>query len=148
MRKLAQDSMARLVFRPINEEKVATVTVHDASFAREVGGRSQAGRVTAITDERALQGEAPFCIVEFSSTRIRRVVRSTMAAESAAIADALDSHLFVRVLWNALSSASWKSQQTWQQELAKSPGVSYLVTDGKSLYDHLTSTSVVPKEKQ
>eukprot|EP00971_Amphidinium_carterae_P181213 3594801-Amphidinium_carterae.1 len=66
------------------KEGVQLVACHDASFAREPGGRSQAGYIIGVATEDIEKGQSPFHVVTYSTHRIKRVVKSTMAAESAA----------------------------------------------------------------
>ena len=83
--------LARLRFVPMDLNNIALVTVMDASFANEPGRKSQAGLISLMTAE-AIKREAVDCnICEFQSSAIPRVVRSTMAAESASLSTALDS---------------------------------------------------------
>eukprot|EP00971_Amphidinium_carterae_P290680 5772290-Amphidinium_carterae.1 len=124
------------------------VTAHDAGYACEEGGKSQAGYVLAVSDQRIQKEQAPFCVLEYCSHRIKRTVRSKMAAESAALAEALDAHLYGRVLWQAMCTTSWQTTREWQKQLLDTSQQGVLVTDGKSLYDHLNSSAANPSEKQ
>eukprot|EP00971_Amphidinium_carterae_P265861 5273952-Amphidinium_carterae.1 len=137
-----------LHYQPIDLVEPWFVTTHDASFARETNGRSQAGHIVGITDKRISGGAAPFNVVCFNTHRLRRVVKSTLAAEASALVEGLDTMLYVRTLWTCLTNPTWVTDKSWQEKLAEQPGASILVTDGRSLYDSLTSTASVPQEKQ
>ena len=137
---------ARFTFRPIDLSKLTVMTSFDASFAEEVGMKSQAGFFSYMTTSNILKGETICDIVEFHSGTIPRVVKSTMAAESAALSIALDRQLYLRLLIEAILYGEPEVfAHDWRQKL-KIPGI--CVTDAKSLYDHLSKTGSVPKEKQ
>ena len=62
------------------------------------GHGSQAGLVSFLADSAVDSRCAPVAILEWSSTRIKRVVKSTLAAEAAALAVAQDRNDHGRVL--------------------------------------------------
>ena len=68
-----------------------------------------------------------------------------MAAESASLSTALDRHLYVRVLLESILYGEPDYGADWRHKL-RVPGI--LVTDARSLYDHLGKTGSVPKERQ
>ena len=76
---------------------------------------------------------------------IPRIVRPTLAAESASLSTALDKQLYARLLAEALLHGEPDFSEGWRYRL-KVPGI--LVTDAKSLYDHLHKTGSVPSERQ
>ena len=59
-------------------------------------GGSQAGYATVVASPRILEGEAPANILDTVSSRIKTVVRSSLAAEVAAANLALDHGEFAR----------------------------------------------------
>eukprot|EP00971_Amphidinium_carterae_P252672 5016376-Amphidinium_carterae.4 len=71
-----------------------------------------------------------------------------MAAESAALAEALDAHLYGRVSRQTMCNTSWQTMREWQKQLLDTSQQGVLVTDGKSLFDHLNSSAANPSEKQ
>ena len=58
---------------------------------------------------------------------------------------AVDKHLYMRLLWQVLMFGEKDLDSDWRKSL-RIPG--YLVTDARSLYDHLTTTGSLPAEKQ
>ena len=68
-----------------------------------------------------------------------------MAAEAVSLSTALDRHLFLRLLLECILYGEPDLKGDWRHHL-KFPGV--LVTDSKSLYDHLTTTGSVPTERR
>ena len=87
---LVERNEACIVFRQVNLDKLVVVASLDASFAKEEGMKSQCGFVSLITEDKILEEPTLCNRVEFQSTRISRVVKSTMAAESAGLSLALD----------------------------------------------------------
>merc|ERR1712026_514830 len=74
----------------------------DASFNNVDGGLSQGGYIVLLTDTSGKS--SPIC---WSSNRVRRVVRSTLAAETLATADGADSALYLaRMIREFLPSTS------------------------------------------
>ena len=68
-----------------------------------------------------------------------------MAAESAALSLAEDRHLYARLLMETLLEGEPDYGPDWRHRL-KMPGI--MVTEAKSLYDHLNATGSIPKERQ
>ena len=116
----------------------------DASWNRQPRSGSQQGYVMALGDkQRGTETEAAMSIVAWSSTRIRRVVRSTLAAEAAALATGYDMVVYVRVLDSRLlgtKATEWDEQardikqETW--------------IDCKSLNDMLHKTGGAASEQR
>jgi len=145
LQTLKIDGGACLRLHPLDLGKAQVVTVMDASFANEEGKKSQCGFINLITQTDIAEGMTVCNIVEFQSSTIGRVVRSTMAAEAASLSTALDRHLFVRLLLECILNGEPVLKENWRHHL-RVPGT--LVTDSKSLYDHLTTTGSVPTERQ
>ena len=72
------------MFRKLDMDNLLVVTSLDASFSKEEGMKSQCGFISVITEKKILEQPTLCSIVEYQSTRISRVVKLTMAAESAA----------------------------------------------------------------
>ena len=136
---------AKIVFRKVDLDKLVVVTSLDASFAKEEGMKSQCGFISVITESGILQEPTICNTVEYTSTRISRVVKSTMAAESAALSLALDKQLYLRLLTEPIIHGEPAMGPEWRHEL-KIPGI--LVTDARSLYDHINKTGSLPSERQ
>ena len=124
---------------------MAVVTFLDASFAKETKGRSQQGMFQVATTTNALEGKTTANQIETNSSKISRVVKSTMAAESCSLGTAVDRQLYVRLLFQVCMYGEENMDKDWRLGL-RVPG--YLVTDARSLYDHLTTTGSLPAERQ
>ena len=142
---LNEQKEARIVFPAVDLERGLVITSFDASYAKEPGMKSQGGFVTFISDQRITKEPSKCCLVEFQSTKVDRVVKSTMAAESASLSRALDRQLYARLLLEAILHGEPEFTEGWRHRL-KIPGI--VVTDAKSLYDHLRTTGSIPAERQ
>ena len=107
--------------------------------------KSQAGFISMLCSDEVLKGPTKCNIVEYLSTRISRVVKSTMAAESASLSTALDRQVYLRLLVEAYIHGEPPMSDDWKYNL-KVPGI--LVTDARSLYDHINKTGSLPSERQ
>jgi len=91
-----------LIFRSNNipDDDVAVVGIHDASFAQQPGHSSQQGYLVlmSVGGVFTTPEKQPAMLIDWSSTKIHRVVRSTLAAEAASASHAHDRATFVRVL--------------------------------------------------
>lgn len=145
VKQLDSDGLARIVLRRHDLEKLMVVTHFDASFAKEPGHKSQSGFVSVVTDQTVLEKPTLASLVDIQSATISRITQSTMAAESASLSLAIDRHLYLRLLLECFLFGEPDYGISWRHKL-RVKGV--VVTDAKSLYDHLTTTGSVPKERQ
>ena len=136
---------ANFVLSKLDCAKLVVVTPFDANFARQAGMRSQLGFMSFLSED-SIEKESSTCsMVEFGSSVIHRVVKSTLAAEAAALSTALDRQLYLRLVLESMLYGEPVCGPDWRHKL-KVPGI--LITDARSLYDHLGKTGSVPKEKQ
>ena len=122
---------AKLKFQPLDGEKVLVVYT-DASLGNVDQGGSQGGYFICLmgSDCRI----SPLC---WNSKRIRRVVRSTLAAETNAMADGVDMGVFLASLYSEVVYGKANPK--------KLPIV--CKTDCKSLHDALVSTKDVAEKR-
>ena len=146
LKVLKDRGRARLYVRKLDLSSLACLTYFDASFAQEEGFKSQGGMFTVLTDVKVVSQPVLGNLVEYESSTIRRVVRSTMAAESAALSKSLDRQLYLRLMIESLLYGQPELRDTdWRLNL-RVPGI--LVTDAKSLYDNLQKDGSLPAERQ
>ena len=94
-----KSSTTKMVFPKLNNVRDVKLAVYaDASLGNLPDGGSQGGYVIFMVDSNGLC--AP---IEWQSVRIRRVVRSTLAAETLAMADALDAAILIESMWKELA---------------------------------------------
>ena len=123
--KVVRDSSTQMLFPSLNPETVR-VTVHtDASFNNHDNGGSQGGQIVFISD-----GQNNCCPISWRSNRVRRVARSTLAAETLSFADGMDTAQYVRQLAEEIQLMSDKSTIR-------------MITDSRSLFDAANTTSLI-----
>ena len=144
MKEGASRGKAIMRIPPIPQQPLM-VSFFDASLGNSKSAQAQQGEIHLLTNTTAFQQPAPACVLEFHSNRIRRVVRSSLAAEGCAMSSAGDRQLFSRVLLDAFLYGKTAIDQEWRRNLV-TPGC--LVTDAKGLHDHLHKTGGVATERQ
>ena len=121
------------------------VTYFDASLGKEKDGKSQLGHIHFMTSEDAIEVPRAAVAIDFNTSKSTRVVRSSMAAESASMSLAVDRHLYNRLLIQMLWDGPFALGPDWRSQVTVGGSV---VTDARSLYDHLNTTGQVPSERQ
>ena len=113
--------------KDINNLRVAAYA--DASLGNLPDGSSQGGYVVFLVD---CDGKA--ALIDWKSHKIRRVVRSTLAAETLAMSDAVDAAMLV--------------VSTWEELTGKSNGMEVeAITDCNSLFDNVNSTKLCTEKR-
>ena len=90
---------------------------------------------TMLTDLMARNLPVIGNLVEYESKTIRRVVRSSMAAESAALSKNSGRQLYLRLMVDSLCHGQPELRDTDRRVHPRVAGI--LVTDAKSVYDSL-----------
>ena len=127
-----------LSFEPIDPKALTVVCHSDAAFAN-VGTHTQAGYIIAFTEKCLQEGqEARWNPVTWRSYKLSRAVSSTLAAESQAFATASGTTEWLMLLLHEIIEGPMNMRQCRDALQHRSP---ILVTDCKSLYDHLISPS-------
>jgi hypothetical protein len=141
--KKIESSMCSIKVPKIDLNKAVMVAFSDASFGNMPRHGSQAGFMILVAEAKCVKESAKAAVVSWASHRIKRVVKSTLAAEAAALSEAQDQLEYSRVLF--MQMLGQVDGRNWQEAL-KMPG--YLVMDAKSLYDSLMKPGSAPKEKR
>ena len=68
-----------------------------------------------------------------------------MAAESNSMSLAADRHMYIRILLDILWTGNTEVNENWRTNLRHRGG---LVTDARSLFDHIHTTGHIPSERQ
>ena len=118
-----------LKFQPIKKQLKLAVYV-DAAFGKLHDGGSQSAYLTFFVNPNE-----KFNLVSWQSKRIKRMVRSSLAAEALAMLDGIDSALYIATLLNELIYD--KSEQAIPI---------HCITDNKSLCDPLVSNTYVTEK--
>ena len=111
-----------LHFPCLDRNTVQITTYSDASFNNLPNGGSQGGHLVFIVDANGNS-----CPISWSSTRIKRVVRSSLAAETLSLADSISTGTFVNdLLKDIFPEAARKSIKA--------------ISDSKSIYDNVSTS--------
>ncbi|CAG2255347.1 unnamed protein product [Mytilus edulis] len=115
-----------------NDNAIRLVVFSDSSLGNLSDGGTQGGHFIVLVGENGL-----FSPITWQSKRIRRVARSTLAAETLAMADAIDSGIFIASLYTELMYG--KADPT-QLPIT-------CLTDCHSLWDAIKSTKQVSEKR-
>ena len=133
------------LYYPPMKGKPYVLSFFDASLGKEEDGRSQLGGIHFLTTDGVKNGPQLAIPIEYQTSRSTRVVRSSMAAESNSMSLTVDRHLYIRILLDILWTGNTEVKEDWRAKLKHGGG---LVTDARSLYDHLHTTGQIPSERQ
>jgi hypothetical protein len=141
MRSMKQYPL-QLTFKKISESVYdwRLVTLHDAGWATRLSLHSQAGAAIFVADKSVLDGHrGSAMLVEWVSSKIPRVVRSSFEAEINSAQMAADTQEYVDSMLNMLLYNM--SPREWQNSKERLP--SALVGDNKGLYTTVMSANPV-----
>ena len=127
-----------LRFPSIPLERWRLLAITDAGWCVRASGESQGGMLVCICDQDVLeQKEGTAWLIEWTSKKLRRVVRSSTAAETLAAQNGLDAIEFAQAfLQEVIHGMTPREFQQWTPATK-----SGLVIDSKSLYDALTRSA-------
>ena len=123
--KHVKDTPSSVTFLTLDIASTRVVAFTDSSFNNLDDGGSQGGQIVFLKDKFNRS-----CPISWRSTRVRRVARSTLAAESLAFADGMDT-------------ASFVAKIAMEFQMIKPDSSTLAITDSRSLYDAAnTSTQI------
>ena len=159
-KKLVSDKVT-LKFVPLDLKNVVFLSVTDASVAGQPSGGSQLGYATQVAERSILDGSARANLPDWGSKKVHRVVKSTLAAEAAAMSFGFDRSIFARAVFpeiNAGRSTAWQflsKDIPLAIQLADHAGhlpggdiALGLATDCKSFFDLGNRPTSTPTEKR
>ena len=114
-----------------NLQDLRIVVYSDASYANLPDGGSQGGHLVFLSDANGF-----CCPLAWHSTRIRRVVRSTLAAETLALVDGLETAFLMAKTVGEIISCKRESMIPI-----------YCKTDNKSLFDAVQTLKVISDKR-
>ena len=150
-----------LRFVPINLDQATFISVTDASFAGQPKGSSQMGLAVLMSKGKILEGSDTANMIEWHSKMIHRVVKSTLAAEAAAMSFGVRQNIFATEIFTEIMfgrDRKWRdvpliiplalqltAESGLTQDLSFPVG---MATDCKSLYDVYIRPTSMPTEKR
>eukprot|EP00435_Cladocopium_sp_Y103_P075218 s4_g55.t1 len=138
IRRAKQEKDVGVHFKCIPVDQLTVVCHSDAAWAN-VGSHTQAGYVLAFTGKDLQHGEiAPWCPVTWKSFKLSRAVSSTLGAEAQALSIASSTVEWLMLLLAEILDGPLVIPKCRDALSRRKP---ILVTDCKSLYDHLHSPS-------
>jgi len=120
-------------------KNMIVLAISDASFAGMPRGRSQGGLAIAFANPEILHGQAKMVIVAHHSGLLKRVVRSSLAAEISQAASTMEEADFVRALLAEAIRPDIRLN-SWLPTAAQWKLV--LVMDSRTGYDLLNGTAL------
>ena len=128
------------VFQELNGtiDNMVFIGVSDASHGAMPKGRSQGRLMVLVADEQVLEGDAVVNCLMFHSSVIKRVVRSSLAAEVSQAAETMEQADYVRAMFAEMVDPEFALAE-WRWSAGKWKEV--LVLDSKTGYDVLNGIS-------
>jgi hypothetical protein len=138
LRKL-RTSPNRLYTKKIEGDEIHFIAWSDASWANRKSGSSTGGFLIGLCGKNVLEGKREHVtIVSWSTNKLKRVARSSMAAEVQALANAEDELHLTRLCWAEFNGVV-PDLNNVDEIISEIPGT--VVIDAKSIYDTLTSAN-------
>ena len=128
--KRAMSEKMTLIYRPLQEPDLLVYS--DSSLGNMVNGGTQGGYLIGL-----LGKDKRFSPLSWGSRRVRRVVRSTLAGETLAMADAVDNAVYISTLYSELMTGDPSDACV---EIS-------CLTDCKSLYEAVKSQKFVTEKR-
>eukprot|EP00435_Cladocopium_sp_Y103_P017847 s883_g4.t1 len=138
IRRAKQHAELAITFKPIAPDSLRLICHSDAAFAN-VGVYTQAGYVIGFCDSSMNEGKsADWTPIVWKSYKLPRAVGSTLSAEAQAMSSATGTLEWTSLLLAEALDGSFPVRD-FEMMLKRRPPM--VVTDCKSLYDHLISVS-------
>ena len=137
LRFAKQNSDASLQFHNLGQiEDLCMVAMSDAAWGVRRNSQSQGGYVVLLAHKDALSGkmDQKYIILDWRSSKLPRVSRSSLNAESQACAGAMDALEFLLLFWHGCLHQDFDLRQVNDIKV-ETP--SALVVDAKALFDSL-----------
>eukprot|EP00434_Breviolum_minutum_P011223 symbB.v1.2.009904.t1/scaffold605.1/size182108/4 len=148
VKMLKESAEFRWTFRPstLNLENAVIFVCSDSSFANLDGHKSQCGYVVGLTSPEIQEGlPVPILVLETISSSIRRVCRSTLAAEANAFLTGYEAANYLASLLREVMHPA-VSLRTLETEFAKKEVFAF--TDAKSLESTINKDAGQPSDKR
>ena len=132
---------SKIKIRSIPVEHLRFMGVHDAAHANLEGGASQQGHLILAVHASITNCRVPVSVLSWQSKKIKRVVRSSLAAETCSMSTCQEHLDWMRTMWEQMTRGEFVLEN-YEQFLTARPSI--LVTDCKSLYDAIHKEGAAP----
>ena len=132
---------SKIKIRSIPVEHLRFMGVHDAAHANLEGGASQQGHLILAVHASITNCRVPLSALSWQSKKIKRVVRSSLAAETRSMPTCQEHLDWMRTMWEQMTRGDFVLEH-YEQFLTARPRI--LVTDCKSLYDAIYKEGAAP----
>jgi len=141
VRRAKQHSSVPLVVPSIRLSEWQFAGFTDASKNNTPGGGTQAGSLVILTRKGFGQGqEVPWGPLMWRSHKLKRVIASTLCAETLALVEMLGHLEWTKCLFQEILTPGFKLTER-ESYMQKSSAQSWAVIDAKSVYDHIMASS-------
>ena len=143
LRYLKATPSAGITMNRVLPDDLILVPYSDASWANAPNQRSQAGMLVLATSRRCLEEQTVASVLEWKSHRLRRVCRSTLAAEACSLDAAVDHCAFFAFILCEIFDPEFKGTRDDRPWIPVAP-----TTDCRSLYDAVRKLSTQFQERR
>ena len=144
MVRRAQDIKYEILISGIDLSSPTVLVVSDASPGKMPRSGSQGGCFQFLTSKSIVDSMTNVALLCWSSHRLKRVARSSLATEGMALCEATEQGEFIRA---CLAEAIVPSFHYKQWEEAAKLIQMIVCVDAKSVYDHITAERGLPSDK-
>ena len=114
-------------------EHLCFMVVHDAAHANLEGGASQQGHLIPAVHASITKCRVPVSVLSWQSKKIKRVVRSSLAAQTCSMSTCQEHLDWMRTMWEQMTRSDFVFENYEQ-----------FLTDCKSLYDAIHKERAAP----
>ena len=132
---------SKIKIRSVPVEHLRFMGVHDAAHADLEAGASQQGHVILAVHASITNCRVLVSLLGWQSKKIKRVVRSSLAAETCSMSTCREHIDWMRTMWEQMTRRYFVLEK-YEQFITARPSI--LVTDCKSLYDAIHKEGAAP----
>ena len=132
---------SKIKIRSFPVEHLRFMGVHDAAHANLEGGASEQAHLILAVHAGITNCRVLVSVLSWQSKKIKRVVRSSLAAEKCSIWTCQEQLDWMRTMWEQMTRGEFVLEN-YEQFLTARPSI--LVTDCKSLYDAIHQEGAAP----
>ena len=144
LRKRACEVQYEIKIGAIDLEDLHVVMTSDASPGTMPRGGRQAGYFVLLSDSRIRKKVHTVCPAAWSSHKLKRVARSSLATEAMGLCEGIEAAEYMRCALRELLDPTY-DLKTWETAAEHIPILA--CTDAQSLYDHLRTDGSIGKDR-